>query len=179
MTWLLKLFERLKEWFDSFKKIEPLPSDDKVVQPAWLDIALGDLHLDWKEISGTQHNRKIVEAFELCGYGPLPDETAWCGVYVGSRLTVAGYMIPSRCAWARHYTSKQSEYGVNLDEPLYGCVVNVERGSAGGTSHVGFLVGWDDDHVRILGGNQSNNVTDSLVVPRSKVLSFTWPLKKI
>jgi uncharacterized protein (TIGR02594 family) len=176
MSWLQKLFERLKEWFASFKELEP-PSKD--ITPPWMDIALGDLELDWREISGTQHNRKISEAFDLCGYGLLPDETAWCGVYAGSRLKTVGYMIPSKCAWARHFTTKQDEYGVALARPEYGCVVNVERGSAGGTSHVGFLAGWDDDYVRILGGNQADNVTDSLVVPRSKVLSFTWPLKAV
>lgn len=179
MTWLRNFFERIREWFDSFRELPPEPSDDTVVQPAWMDIALGDLHLDWKEVSGSRHNPKISEAFDMCGYGLLPDETAWCGVYVGSRLKIAGYMTPAKCAWARHFTSKQSEYGVNLEEPRYGCVVNVERGSAGGTSHVGFLAGWDDNNVRILGGNQSNDVTDSLVVPRSKVLSFTWPLKEV
>ena len=176
MTLLKRLFERLKEWWTSFKKLPP----PAVVEPTpWMDLAIGDLSLDWKEISGTQHNPKISEAFDLCGYGLLPDETAWCGVYAGSRLKLMGYSIPHKCAWARHFTTKQSEYGVNLEKPRYGCVVNVERGSAGGTSHVGFLVGWDDEHVRILGGNQANNVSDSLVVPRSKVLSFTWPIKQV
>ena len=147
--------------------------------PPWLTQAYADLHLDWREVPGKVHNPKIVEAFELCGYGPLSDETAWCGVYAGSRLALSGYMFPHHCAWARHFTGRASEYGVRLIAPRLGCVVNVERGAKGGTSHVGFLVAWNDNFVRILGGNQGNTVSDSLVIPRDKVLSYVWPLKKV
>lgn len=175
-----KIWEILKAWWNKLVKRD-LGKEQAPEKPdiPWMDVALGDLALDWDEIPGEKSNPKVSEAFDVCGYKGWGDETAWCGVYVGSRLRICGYMIPSKCAWARNYTEKIKEYGVRLKEPKWGCVVNVERGSRGGTSHVGFLVGWDDESVRILGGNQSDNVTDSLVVPRSSVLSYNWPLKTV
>ena len=145
---------------------------DKYTQIPWMPIALSDLEEDWRE----GNNPKIAQAFIDCGYPGLTDSTAWCGVYVGSRLLRVGIRPPQAPAWARNYSDP--DWGIGLADPMYGCVVNVERGEPGGDSHVGFCVDFDDKYVRLLGGNQTNDVTDSYVVPRSKVISYKLPIKE-
>lgn len=140
----------------------------------WMESFEADLKLDWSEKS-PGNNARIVECFRVCGYGDLPDETAWCGVYVGRTLKLHGYKPPLKCAFARNYSDPA--WGTTLAAPLYGCIVNVERNAPGGDSHVGFLLSWNEKSVRIGGGNQSNKVTDTLVVPRSTVISFKLPPK--
>jgi len=152
------------------------PSPQEVVTTPWMRIFEQDLLKDWKERSPGD-NPNIQAAFEMCGYGRRSDETAWCGVYVGYTLYRAGFYPPSEPAWARHYSNP--EWGTKLDGPQYGCIVNVERGTAGGSSHVGFCLSWDSKYVRIGGGNQSNNVTDNYKVPLSKVISYKLPPRGI
>ena len=172
------MFRKLVEWFRGlFKRrglrVEPRSSD--LVRAPWMVIARNDLHENWNEIKGPEKtNPKISECFKLCGYPYLDDsEYAWCGVYTGRTLIQAGLKPPKKCAWARNYSL--TSWGLPLGEPRYGAVVNVERGSPGGTSHVGFIVGWDDEYILIHGGNQSNQVNDTLVIPRSDIISIKWP----
>lgn len=157
----------LKSLF-SRKSAKELPLGDV----PWMEIFREDLQKDWSEWRNGD-NPRIMDAFEACGYGRLADETAWCGVYVGYTLKRAGFEPPEKPAWARHYSDPA--WGWELTGPQYGCIVNVERGSVGGSSHVGFCVDWNDDTVTLGGGNQSNDVTDNFKVSRSKVLSYKLP----
>lgn len=169
---------QLVRWFLSFFKkpthAPELKTDlDEIDRAKWMDICDTDLVVDWREIPGSLNNSKIVEAFEACGYGPLPDETSWCGVYAASVLIRAGYQPPHDPAWARHYS--HPSWGETLTEPKYGCIANVERNGPGGDSHVGFVVSFDNKFVRLHGGNQSNRVTRNFVVPLQEVIALKWP----
>lgn len=155
------------------KKIHDNPAYVVENDQPWMVLAREDLKLDWKEIRGKRHNPRIVECFELTGYGSLPDEIAWCGVWLAAKLMLSGYVPPHLPAWARHYSGK--EYGLKLKEPAYGCIVNVERNAPGGDSHVFFAEVWTDTHIRGPGGNQGNDVTNSTWFKRSDVISYTMP----
>jgi hypothetical protein len=145
--------------------------------PTWMNICDADLTVDWNEVPGEQNNPRIVDAFKAAGYGALPDETNWCGVYAASVLTRAGFKPPKEPAWARNYS--ESNWGTLLFKPKYGAVVNIERNGPGGDSHVGFVVSFDDRIVRIQGGNQSNGVNRHLVAQMKDVISFKWPTEKL
>lgn len=97
------------------------------------------------------------------------DEVPWCAAFVGSCLTRAGYPS-SRSLLAKSYLT----YGKALDGPALGALVVFNRGSSPAAGHVGFVVGWDEGTVYVLGGNQGNAVT---VTPfaRSRALAYRQP----
>lgn len=150
------------------------PKDEALKVP-WMDICDTDLAVDWREVPGKLNNERIVNAFKMCGYGPLPDETAWCGVYAGSVLIRAGFKAPGNCAWARNWCG----FGETIKEPVYGCIVVSERGEKGGSAHVGFLVSFDNESFRLHGGNQSNTVNRLHVVSKKDIICFKLPKEKL
>lgn len=154
---------------------EPVIEEFETMYVPWMQLVSVDLDQDWKERSEGD-NPAILAAFEVCGYNGMTDEVPWCGVYVGSRLKACGFKPPEQCAWARNYSDPN--WGTELKEPEYGCIANVERGGPGGSSHVGFIVAFNDNFIRLAGGNQSNSVTDDLLVKRSKVITYKLPPKK-
>jgi hypothetical protein len=67
-------------------------------------------------------------------------------------------------------------YGRKLDKPEPGCIVVFWRGSpTSWQGHVAFFVGDAGAHVRVLGGNQSNAVTEASY-PKSQVLGYRMPV---
>ena len=142
----------------------------------WMRYAAQELGVS--EIEGEIHNDRILEylktADNLGEWAKNRDETAWCAVFVSWCLEQAGY--PStRHGLAASYLS----YGVELDEGRRGAIAVIRNrrkaarkrvGSLRG-NHVGFVTKKDDDHIWLLGGNQSNQV---------KVARFslkTWELR--
>ena len=81
-----------------------------------------------------------------------------------SRWYLTGYLAP--------------ELGREDDDPTAdeefgaGVVVILARGPSSG--HVGFLEDWDDDRVKLLGGNQGNAVTKAWF-PMSRVIGWRIP----
>lgn len=64
------------------------------------------------------------------------------------------------------------EWGTELSEPVYGCVVVFRRNGGG---HVGFVVGQKSNgDLMVLGGNQGDAVCIS-AFPRSRVAGYRWP----
>lgn len=176
---MLRILAQISVWLHN--KIKPLPQKEVMAPPAnagvpWMDICDRDLTENWSELRSGD-NPRIVECFSLCGYGNLADETSWCGVYVGRTLMKAGFKPPYKPAWARNYS--KNTWGKKLAEPQYGCVVNIERSGGPGASHVGFVVAWDRDTIRIHGGNQANKVSRDMVALRSSVISYKMPTEKI
>lgn len=97
------------------------------------------------------------------------DETPWCGLFVGFCLGVTGRYVVRE--WYRA-SAWQSEQMTKLDQPAYGCIATFTRSGGG---HVGFVVGRDaQNHLMILGGNQSNAVS---IAPFqvSRVTGYYWP----
>lgn len=134
--------------------------------PSWFAIAHGELGVH--EISGPQHNPRVVGYFDAIGHHEVnDDETPWCAAFVGACLERAG--IPStKSAWARDYL----KWGVSTTAPQPGTIVVLDRGN--GYGHVGFFVRRDREHVWLLGGNQNNEVNITSF-PIARVLGYRNP----
>ena len=117
-------------------------------------------HEGLKEIVGPQHNQAILDFFRAVGHGWVKDdETAWCAAFVGAMLQEAGLPHTGKLN-ARSYL----EWGqpVNLKDAKPGDVVVFWRGKPDGwQGHVGFYVGMKGKSIRVLGGNQRNEVNVS------------------
>jgi len=140
--------------------------------PKWLSQAR--LHIGVREHKGTKHNPAVLEFFRVVGHPEIAeDETAWCAAYVGAMLKTAGYPIPPTASnlLARSYTA----YGKKIDGPQVGCIAVFQRGNSSWQGHVGFVVGWDDDSIELLGGNQGNAVSIAKF-PRTQLLALRWPV---
>lgn len=93
------------------------------------------------------------------GYGdkkdkPIYDDAGeWCGVFVYSCIKGSGISVTQKKgAWqtpalSSFYKNNWQE-GTVLSNPEFGAVVRMNY------SHVGFVMGWDDKYLWILGGNQ-------------------------
>ncbi len=137
-------------------------------QPPWLAEAWREY--GQREIAGNRHNSRITSFFKELGHEKFArDETAWCAAFVGACLERSEY--PStRSLMARSYAS----YGNESQSENIGAVAVLSRGSNPALGHVGFLLGWSDDRLWLLGGNQSNAVT---VAPfdRDRLVALRWP----
>lgn len=137
-------------------------------QPPWMAFAWSEL--GQKEIAGASTNPRIAAYFRRAGNPQIrDDETPWCAAFVGACLDSANLSGTTSLA-ARSYLA----WGVAADEPGYGAIVVLSRGSDPTLGHVGFLVGKTDTHVMLLGGNQSNAVTVAAFT-QDRVLAFRHP----
>lgn len=128
-----------------------------------------------KEVTGDKDNPTILEFYKSLGHGWVShDEVAWCAALIGSKLQKYDYQIPplkNRLA-ARAYLSVNQQ----VDEPVVGWdYVVFERGNNGFSGHVAWFLGFEGDNVKVLGGNQSNQINIALY-PRNKVLGYVRPI---
>jgi uncharacterized protein (TIGR02594 family) len=133
---------------------------------------IAQLELGVREVPGSGDNPRIVEYLESTSLGQPEnqnDETSWCAAFVSWCLEQAG-IKSTRSAWSRSYLEWGREPGPN--DEWRGCVVILERGEYFG--HVGFLDDWDDDRVRLLGGNQGDAVSYAWF-PVERVLGYRVP----
>lgn len=138
-------------------------------EPQWLRIARAELGT--KEISGDGHTSRIIEYHATTSLRARDDETPWCSAFVNWCMGQAGYAGTNR-ANARSWLA----WGRPLEVPVPGCVVILSRGSPSGQSgHVGFLVSSRPGFVRLLGGNQSNQVCEA-DYPNYRWLGYRWPV---
>jgi uncharacterized protein (TIGR02594 family) len=132
--------------------------------PSWLTLAYEEL--GQKEIAGKPANPRIVEYLHATGLSESyasSDETAWCAAFVSWVMVQAGYQS-LHSAWANAWQG----YGEKLSHPAYGAVACFDR-------HVAFYIGETATHVRVLGGNQSNAVTEASF-PKSRLVCYRWPV---
>jgi uncharacterized protein (TIGR02594 family) len=103
------------------------------------------------------HNPKVVQYFHDVGHEwVMDDETAWCAAFVGAMLKRAGMAHTGKLN-ARSYEQWGEE--VPLREAQPGDIVVFSRGDPKGwQGHVGFYESHDEVNVRVLGGNQANQV---------------------
>lgn len=140
------------------------------VKTPWMEIAEGEI--GQKEIAGDKDNPRIVEYHSVTTLKAKDDETSWCASFTSWCLEKAGYKS-TRSAWARDYL----KYGSKLEKPEKGCIMVFERGSAGGTSHVGFWTGKENTTgYEILSGNQDDQVKYKYY-PKNAFLGARWPVK--
>lgn len=102
-----------------------------------------------------------------------PASLPWCGDFLETCMRVAlpNEELPGPLGenpyWARNWL----HFGMRLEDPMLHAVVVFERGNAG---HAGFLVGEDDTHFYVFGGNQSDSVNISRIA-KARALGFRFP----
>lgn len=157
----------VKGWIfkDYLVPLEAEPSDTET--PRWLETAENEIGI--KEAPGSADNPKVLEYHAATSLGARDDAVAWCSAFVN--WCMKQNEIPrTNSAAARSWLT----WGVRLDEPRKGCVVVLKRGSNPVQGHVGFYVGDGASSIRLLGGNQSDQVKVSLF-PKPMVLGYRWP----
>jgi uncharacterized protein (TIGR02594 family) len=128
--------------------------------PVWLQIAIDELGIHEDSLPG-QHNARIVEYHQTTTLKATTDETPWCSSFVNWVLKQAGYNGTNSAA-AKSWLN----WGVAVANPTAGVITVIRKKIPGGDAatgsssgfHVGFFVSLSAAHIRILGGNQSNQV---------------------
>lgn len=136
--------------------------------PGWLVEARRWMGL--KEIAGARSNARILAWGRAAAAHYRNDDIPWCGAFAFAQIAAAlpEEPLPANPLWARSW----ARFGVALARPSLGAVLVFERGPTGG--HVGFYVGEDAGRFRVLGGNQSNAVTEAWIAKR-RLLAIRWP----
>jgi uncharacterized protein (TIGR02594 family) len=142
-----------------------LPTPD---QPAWLTHAWTDLGV--REDTSATSNPHVVAYYAAVGHPEIRDDAvAWCAAFLGACLERAGHRS-TRSLLARSYLA----WGEPINEPRLGAIAVLSRGSDPALGHVGFVAGATDEHMILLSGNQSDQVTVS-AFPLERVLGLRWP----
>lgn len=136
--------------------------------PAWLEEARRWMGL--REIAGPASNPTILRWGKAAADWYANDDVPWCGAFVFGQFAAAlpDEPLPVNPLWARGW----ARFGVALSKPAPGAVLVFERGPTAG--HVGFYVGEDASRFRVLGGNQSNAVTETWI-SKTRLLAIRWP----
>lgn len=132
-------------------------------EPLWLQIARKEIGV--KEVRGGE-NPRIIEYHATTTLKAKEDEIPWCSSFINWCMKKAGYKGTQSAAaisWA--------SWGKVLKEPKIGCVVVFSRT---GGNHVGFYLGKSGSSIKLLGGNQSNEVNISYQ-DASRLLGYRWP----
>lgn len=133
---------------------------------AWVRSKLG-----LAEVPGAGDNPEIVSWFALT---TLPQElwhdaTAWCAVFFNAAVIQSGG-ASLKSARVMDYL----QWGHATGEPYPGCAVIFQWSN--GEHHIACFVKWEPGNkVRVIGGNQSNAVTEA-VYPQANVLGYREPL---
>lgn len=143
-------------------------------------IAEARKHVGLREIKGPKHNQTILLWLQRLGAWWREDETPWCGVFIAQCLQSVGMTRGPSTGKAKpmqypynwyRALAYQTEGGVELDKPAYGCVAVKTRKGGG---HVCFVVGKTAKGALVcLGGNQSDMVCYA-VYKKSDFSSFMW-----
>lgn len=140
----------------------------EAAEPVWLGEARRWMGM--REIAGAASNPQILAWGKAAERWYVDDDMPWCGAFLFGVLAAAlpDERLPAHPLYARNW----SAFGVALAVPAPGAVLVFERGPSGG--HVGFYVGEDVTRFRVLGGNQSNAVSEAWVA-KSRLLATRWP----
>lgn len=122
----------------------------------WMKIAIDEIGIS--EISGVEHNERILEYHSVTRGGIAPDEIPWCASFVCWVLNKAGFVNPKSKA-SRDFI----DFGLSVssDSMQYGDIVLLSRTLDRTKGHVGFLFSETEKSVNLLGGNQGNQVSVS------------------
>lgn len=163
--------------------VDSRPLDLLPVDAPWLIIARAELGVS-ERLGPGQHNPRIVEYHSTTSLGASDDETPWCSSFVNWVLVHAGCK-GTGSARARDWLS----WGSALQFPRPGAVTVLHRRHAGGRDgstgsssgfHVAFLISATPTQVRLLGGNQSNQVRYSnFSLAGYEVSGYRWPTNVI
>lgn len=135
----------------------------------WLEVARKEI--GQRERHGNQHNPRILEYHTATKLHASDDETPWCSSFVNwclMRVNITGTRSASASSW------------INWGKPsgLKAGAITVICGhsSSGSPYHVAFFLQDTGSHFKLLGGNQSNRVRES-IYPKSswRIICHRWP----
>lgn len=140
-------------------------------EPAWLTWARGELG----QREDTDNTGPVVQKYiDLAHCGAQHDP--WCSIFACAALEVSG-VTSTRSALAHSFTT--SPHFTKLDAPRAGALAVFWRGSPdSGLGHVGFYVGEDATHVKVLGGNENDEVEIESIPKAGStmgLLGYWWP----
>lgn len=151
-NYLLQLGEELPKYgADGDIGNETITAIDNLKYPSFVKTALKEVGI--AELSGKDHNKRVLEYQATTSGKYSDDETPWCGAFVSWVFTKSNIKhlikIPERAKeWSR--------FGKSTDEPTIGTVAVKSRVGGG---HVCIVVGKDNDgNLLCVGGNQNNEV---------------------
>ncbi|HEY0465748.1 MAG TPA: TIGR02594 family protein [Polyangiaceae bacterium] len=135
------------------------PTVEVVTSPR-LTIATAELGVHENSLPG-HHNARILEYHQTTTLKATTDETAWCSSFVNWVVRQAGGTGTNN-ALAKSWL----DWGATVTNPIAGDIVVIKKKTPGMTQatgsttgfHVGFYVSSSGTHIRILGGNQSDQV---------------------
>lgn len=135
--------------------------------PAWLEIAEKEIGV--VEVPGAGDNPRIIEYHKATTLKATDDSVPWCSSFVNWCMREAGKTGTGSAA-ARSWLN----WGRKLDAPIVGCITVLKRAGSPSNGHVAFYVAEAGSNIRLLGGNQSDQVKISSF-PKSMLLSYRWP----
>jgi uncharacterized protein (TIGR02594 family) len=152
--WLEIQFQANQKGYVSCHYIKPVTENC----PPWLEIAVKELLI--KEYPGAPDHPRIVQYLKTTTL-PSPydsnDETAWCSSFVNWCMEQASLKGTDN-AMARSW----QHWGKKLEKPQLGCVVVFKRPPNPQSGHVAFYIGETPTDIKVLGGNQGDEVNVSL-----------------
>lgn len=135
----------------------------------WMEVAKS--LIGTKEVPGAKNNPTIMAwakglGTKLLGIVYAGDHVPWCGLFVAHCIKVAG-LAPAPIA------VRASAWGAwgRPCNPTPGAIVVFKRPGGG---HVGFLVAQNATMYRVLGGNQSDSVSETWI-EKSRCTAIRWP----
>lgn len=124
-----------------------------------------------KTFAQGQSNPRITEYHAGTNIAGYDDKAAWCSSFLNWVFNHVG-ILGTGSALARSWL----EWGVDIDSPVKGCVVVLEReGPKGWQGHVGLFLRVEENRIFLLGGNQLDEVREHHY-DVSTVLGYRWPL---
>jgi uncharacterized protein (TIGR02594 family) len=145
---------------------------------AWLPIAKAEIGIRENAKPG-EHTQRIIEYHKTTMYKGTTDETPWCSSFVNWVMIQAGYRGTNSAA-AKSWLN----WGKPLDAPREGAITVIKKkggtgdAATGSTSgyHVAFYLASTATHVRLLGGNQRDQVKESnYALAEYDVKGYRWP----
>ena len=127
---------------------------------SWMDIAVAELGIHEDSVQG-QQNSRILEYHQTTTLKATDDETPWCASFVNWVLRQSGRRGTNSAA-----AKSWLDWGAAVAVPAMGVVVVIKKSTSGVTQgtgsssgfHVGFFISMSALHIRILGGNQGDQV---------------------
>jgi uncharacterized protein (TIGR02594 family) len=158
----MKFAEFFKKLFRKKRKpVQALPPVEQ--EPEWMRIAKNEIGVKERRVGD---NPRVLEYHASTKLRATHDNVAWCSSFVCWCFERAKVASP-RSARAKDFLN----WGVKLYFPKPGCVVVFSRDLGG---HVGFYVYETEDHIYVLGGNQSDAVNVS-PYKKENLLGYRWP----
>ena len=129
----------------------------------WFNVARAEEGVREKMEPG-EHNARILEYHRTTTLKASDDETPWCSSFVNWVMIQSGRKGTNSAA-----AKSWLDWGVSAVKPERGTIVVVRQKTRGTTPttgsrsgcHVGFYVSSTATHIKILGGNQDNQVKET------------------